>query len=73
MAETKKTNSTSKKGFGQPEFKFCCGDAEKMSRMMRKFYSGEDKTFDCGAMMQMMQMMCCAAPDTPGRQEPSDT
>lgn len=69
MAETKETNSTSKKGFGLPEFKFCCGDAEKMSRMMRKFYSGENKTFDCGA---MMQMMCCAAPDTPGRKEPSD-
>ena len=72
MAETKETNSTSKEGFGQPEFKFCCGDAEEMSRMMRKFCRGEDKTFDCRAMMQMMQKMCCVAPEKSGRQEPSD-
>ena len=67
MAETKETKS--KKGFGQREFKFCCGDAEEMSLMMRKFCSGEDKTFDCRT---MMQKMCCVAPDTSGRQESSD-
>jgi hypothetical protein len=73
MAETKETNSTSKEGFGQPEFKFCCGDSEEMSRMIRNFCSGEDKTFDCRAMMQMMQKMCCAAPEKSGRQESSDS
>ena len=72
MAETKETNSTSKKGFGQREFKFCCGDSEVMSQMIRNFCSGEDKTFDCSTMMQMMQKMCCAAPDKPGQQKTSD-
>jgi hypothetical protein len=73
MAETKETNSTSKEGFGQPEFKFCCGDSGEMSRMIRNFCSGEDKTFDCRAMMQMLQKMCCVAPEKSGRQESSDS
>lgn len=72
MAETKATNSTSKEGFGQSEFKFCCGDSEKMSRTMRKFCNDEENTFDCSAMMQMMQKMCGFAPDKSGREKSSD-
>ena len=72
MTDPKKTNATSNEGFAGAGFKSCCGDFEKMSRMMRKFCSGEDKTFDCSTMMQMMQKMCCAAPDKPGQQKTSD-
>ena len=66
MAETKETKSTSKEKFGQSEFKFCCGDAEEMSRMIRNFCSTEGGTFDCGEMMHKMQKMCCASPEKSG-------
>jgi hypothetical protein len=72
MTDPKKTNATSKEGFAGKGFKFCGGDSEEMSRMMRNFSSGENKTFDCRAMMQMMQKMCCVAPEKSGRQESSD-
>ena len=71
MADTKEANSTSKERSEQPDFKFCCGDSEAMSRMMQKFYGGEDGTFDCGAMMQKMQKMCCAPSGKPRQQEAS--
>ena len=67
MTENNETNSTSKEGTGHADFKSCCGDSEKMSWMMRKFCSGEDKTFDCRAMMHMMQKMCCASPEKSGQ------
>ena len=60
MADPKQTKSTSTKESGDTGFKFCCGDSEEMSQMMRKFCSAEDGTFDCG---KMMQVMCCAAPE----------
>ena len=72
MTDPKKTDSTSKEGFAGKGFKSCCGDNEKMFRMMRKFCSGEDKTFDCRAVMQMMQKMCYVVPDKPGAHESSD-
>ena len=60
MADTRKTNRMAK---GSPEnfdFKFCCGDDEMMTRMMRRFCDGKNGTFDCSEMMQKMQKMCCA-------------
>jgi hypothetical protein len=68
MTDPKKTNATSKAGFAGKGFKFCCGDSEEMSQMMRKFCKSEDGTLDCGKMMQMMQMMCCVAPERSGKQ-----
>ena len=65
MPDTKQTKSTTAKASGNTEFKFCSGDFEEMSRMMRKFCSGEDETFDCG---KMMQKMCCST-DKPGDQQ----
>ena len=58
MPDTKKTNSTSTEKSGETGFKSCCGDYEKMSQVMQKFCCSEDGTFDCGAMMDMMQKMC---------------
>ena len=57
------TKQTSAKEPGDTEIKFCCGDSEEMSQMMRRFCKSEDGTFDCGKMMQMMQKMCCTAPE----------
>ena len=60
MSDTKQSRSNYSKGHKGAESKFCCGDSEEMSQMMRKFCSGEDGFFDCGKMMQMMQKMCCS-------------
>jgi hypothetical protein len=68
MADTKQTKSTSTKESGDTEVKFCCGDSAEMSQIMRQFCKSEDGNFDCGKMMQMMQKMCCAAPEKSGKQ-----
>jgi len=56
----------SKSGAGEKsksyDFKFRCCNFEDMAQMMKKFYGGEDGSFDCCAMMQKM----CA----PNREEP---
>jgi hypothetical protein len=62
MADTKQSRSNGSKAYEGAEFKFCCGDSEEISQMMRRFCGGEDETFDCGNMMQMMQKMCCSTP-----------
>lgn len=68
MVDTKQTESKSTKEPGDTEIKFCCGDSEEMSQMMRKFCKSDDRTFDCGKMMQMMQEKCCAAPEKSEKQ-----
>ncbi len=71
MTDTKETKTTSKERSAQPDFKFCCGDSEAMSRMMPKFCGGEDGTFACGEMMQKMQKMFCAPSGKSDQQEAS--
>lgn len=68
MTDTKQTRSKSTKNAGDTQLNFCCGDSEKMSRMMRQFCTGQDERFDCESMMQMMNKMCCAAPGKSGGQ-----
>ena len=60
MPGTKQSRSNDPKEREGPEFKFCCGDSEEISQMIRKFCSDEDETFEFGKMMQMMQKMCCS-------------
>ena len=60
MKDTQQTKSASTKGSGDSEFKFCCGNFEKMSQMMRKFCGGEEGAFDCEA---MMKKMCGTTPE----------
>jgi hypothetical protein len=62
MADTKQSRSNNSKKSEGAESKFCCGDSEEISQMMRRFCGGEDETFDCGKMMQKMQDMCCSTP-----------
>ena len=54
MADTKKTKSASTEGSGDSGLESSCCDFEKMPQMMRRFCGGEDRSFDCGAMMQRM-------------------
>jgi hypothetical protein len=62
MPDTKKSRFKDAKEHESAKSKFCCGDSEEISQMMRRFCGGEDETFDCGKMMQMMQKMCCSSP-----------
>ena len=59
MSDTKQSKSNDSKESEGAEFKFCCGDSEEISQMMRRFCGGEDETFDC---RNMMQKMCCSTP-----------
>jgi hypothetical protein len=55
MPDTKQSRSADSKKHEGAESKFCCGNSEEISQMMRRFCGSEDKSFDCGKMMQMMQ------------------
>ena len=50
----KNHKTTSKGSSASAYFKFCCGDNEKMIKMMQRFCGSEDGTFDFGKMMQKM-------------------
>jgi hypothetical protein len=71
MSDTKQSRSNYSKEYKGAESKFCCGNSEEMSQMMRRFCGGKDKTFDCVKMMQMMQKMCCSIPVKPDKQKES--
>jgi hypothetical protein len=62
MPDTKQSRSNFSKEHDGAKFKFCCGDFEEISQMMRRFCGGENETIDCGKMMQMMQKRCCSTP-----------
>jgi hypothetical protein len=68
MPDTKQSRSNNSKKHEGAESKFCCGDSEEIAQMMRRFCGGEDETFNCGKMMQMMQKMCCGTPVKPDKQ-----
>lgn len=59
MPDTKQSRSNNSKKYEGAESKFCRGDSEEISQMMRRFCGGEDETFNCGEMMQKMKKMCC--------------
>ena len=62
MPDTKQSRSADSKKREGAESKFRCGNSEEISQMMRRFCGSEDKSFDCGKMIQMMQKMCCSSP-----------
>ena len=65
MAGTKQKTSASTEETRGSDFKFCCGNFEKMAQMMRKFCGGKEGTFDC---REMMQKLCGSAFEKSGQQ-----
>jgi len=55
MADTKQSRSNGSKAYEGAEFKFCCGDSEEISQMMRRFCGGE---YDANDAKNVLQHPC---------------